>query len=694
MNDFYIHVVMLYKSPKSLILLFVLGLLACNDGAVIPAPEQGDDILESQLKFSYNSYRNGNRRFAIVYMDSVFNVFRSKISGNDRFKVYQFMYDSYYGLSEPEMVGLYADSMLMLFDNNTIDKDHYKTEYIKANFSKADWLYDIGKYQDAYKYYYTAKQQAQKDGDSCLLGYYNHKLGLVFYSSSKYRSAIRNFEEALRLLNTCNDFGSFYRQQEINDNIGLCYSNLNRPDSALLYYNRSLSLLKKGYDKFGKDEKLLLDKAIGVVYGNMGSAYFALNNLDTALSYYKNSIAINKQPEHDKTDALYTQIKLADLYLGKGMLQLSRSVLDSAWVVIDSVGNTEALLRWYNVMWKYQKANGQYASALDYLSKSVSLKDSMDKKYLSLQRIELDSRIKGMEHDAQIAQMKKTDESRTRLLLLTFVVALLTAVVSFLLYRNWSVSRKNYESLKNLNTYINTQKEQLKHLLKDLGKAANEKDRILKAVSHDMRSPVNASLALIELIETDKDRLNKEQQDYLQLLRESSNNALSLTKDLLEVATLSSETINKQPTDVGGLVTAVTGLLRFKAAEKQQKIELHVSSEPLICNIDKEKITRVINNLVNNAIKFSPKGATIYVSLEQKNYETELSVKDNGIGIPDNIKDKVFDIFTEAKRFGTSGEQPYGLGLSISKQIVEAHGGRIWLCSEDGIGTTFHVAIP
>ena len=139
---------------------------------------------------------------------------------------------------------------------------------------------------------------------------------------------------------------------------------------------------------------------------------------------------------------------------------------------------------------------------------------------------------------------------------------------------------------------------------------------------------------------------------------------------------------------------AVTGLLRFKAAEKQQKIELHVSSEPLICNIDKEKITRVINNLVNNAIKFSPKGATIYVSLEHKNYETELSVKDNGIGIPDNIKDKVFDIFTEAKRFGTSGEQPYGLGLSISKQIVEAHGGRIWLCSEDEVGTTFHVAIP
>ncbi len=209
-----------------------------------------------------------------------------------------------------------------------------------------------------------------------------------------------------------------------------------------------------------------------------------------------------------------------------------------------------------------------------------------------------------------------------------------------------------------------------------------------------MRSPVNASLALIELIEADKDRLNKEQQDYLQLLRESSNSALSLTKDLLEVATLSSETISKQQTEIGGLVTAVTGLLRFKAAEKQQKIELQMLPALLICNVDKEKITRVINNLVNNAIKFSPQGATIFVNLEKKNDEIELSVKDNGIGIPDSIKDKVFDIFTEAKRFGTSGEQPYGLGLSISKQIVEAHGGRIWFRSEDGVGTTFHVALP
>lgn len=668
-------------------------MLACNDVAVQPAVEV-KSVLDSQIKSSYSSYRNGNRRLAIAYIDSLYNALRKTVSANDRFKVYQFMYDSYYGLSEPEMVGIYADSMLLLFDDNIIDKDIYKKEYIKANFSKADWLYEIGKYQDAYKYYYTAKQQAQKDGDSCLLGYYNHKLGLVFYSSSKYRFAIRNFDEALRLLNTCNDFGSFYRQQEINDNIGLCYSKLNRFDSALLYYHKSLSLLKEGYEKYGKDEKLLLDKALGVVYGNMGEAYVGLGKRDSAQGYYEKSIAINKLPEHDKTDALYTQIKLADLYLQNGLLQQSRSELDSAWTVIDSVGNIEALLRWYNVMWKYQKANGQYATALDYLAKSGSLKDSIDKKYLSLQRIELDSKIKSMEHDAEMAKMKKTDKSRTRLLMLASVIAILTAMVSFLLYRNWSVSRKNYESLKNLNTYINTQKEQLKHLLKDLGKVTNEKDRILKAVSHDMRSPVNASLALIELIETDKDRLSKEQQDYVQLLRESSNSALSLTKDLLEVATLSSETINKQPTDISSLMTAVVGLLKFKAAEKQQKIALQISSEPLICNIDKEKVTRVINNLVNNAIKFSPQGATIFVGLEQNNNETELSVKDNGIGIPDNIKDKVFDIFTEAKRFGTSGEQPYGLGLSISKQIVEAHGGRIWFCSEDGVGTTFHVALP
>lgn len=108
----------------------------------------------------------------------------------------------------------------------------------------------------------------------------------------------------------------------------------------------------------------------------------------------------------------------------------------------------------------------------------------------------------------------------------------------------------------------------------------------------------------------------------------------------------------------------------------------------------REKLWRVVSNLITNAIKFSPAGAIIHVELWQKDDHIFISVKDPGIGIPKEIAPKVFDLFTEVKRQGTAGEQAFGLGLSISKQIVEAHGGKIWFESEQNAGTTFFVELP
>ena len=109
--------------------------------------------------------------------------------------------------------------------------------------------------------------------------------------------------------------------------------------------------------------------------------------------------------------------------------------------------------------------------------------------------------------------------------------------------------------------------------------------------------------------------------------------------------------------------------------------------------ISREKIWRVISNLISNAIKFSPKGADIHVKVVNEGDNIRISVNDHGIGIPDNIKNQVFNMFTQAKRLGTAGEPSFGLGLSISKQIVESHGGEIWFDSMPEDGTTFYIRL-
>ena len=109
--------------------------------------------------------------------------------------------------------------------------------------------------------------------------------------------------------------------------------------------------------------------------------------------------------------------------------------------------------------------------------------------------------------------------------------------------------------------------------------------------------------------------------------------------------------------------------------------------------ISREKIWRVISNLISNAIKFSAKGSVISVSIKDLKSDVEIAVKDQGIGIPEGMQTKVFNMFTEAKRPGTAGEKSFGMGLSISKQIIDNHDGKIWLESKSGKGSTFYIRL-
>jgi signal transduction histidine kinase len=110
---------------------------------------------------------------------------------------------------------------------------------------------------------------------------------------------------------------------------------------------------------------------------------------------------------------------------------------------------------------------------------------------------------------------------------------------------------------------------------------------------------------------------------------------------------------------------------------------------------DREKLTRALDNLVVNAIKFSPEGSTVKIITAETPTGIVISVQDNGIGIPPELADKLFEPFESTiKRKGTSGEQSFGLGLYICRQIIEAHGGRIWFESHPGQGSTFFISLP
>ena len=189
------------------------------------------------------------------------------------------------------------------------------------------------------------------------------------------------------------------------------------------------------------------------------------------------------------------------------------------------------------------------------------------------------------------------------------------------------------------------------------------------------------------------DEYTDEQKQLINLVNGVSSNSLELINEILEATNSATERVNKELVEINELVNNSVEILSFKAAEKNQKIEVELLNKSHHLFINREKIWRVISNLISNAIKFSPDNTIIKVKVTNEKTCINIAVADDGIGIPDDIKDQVFNIFTDAKRPGTAGEKSFGLGLSICRQIIDKHNGKIWFDSNGDKGTVFYISL-
>ena len=253
--------------------------------------------------------------------------------------------------------------------------------------------------------------------------------------------------------------------------------------------------------------------------------------------------------------------------------------------------------------------------------------------------------------------------------------------------------------LKNTNQAKKAEKATVRHNLelektmKRLELRNKDYAKMMKVMAHDLKNPIGGMVGVANLLLEDS-RFEKEDKELLRLIESSGENAIEMINQLLNSGlAVEHEELKKERVDFQHLLRQCTELLQYKANEKKQSI-LFISGGPVQISLSKEKIWRVFNNLIVNAIKFSPETAEIKVVLEHLEKSVKVSIVDQGIGVPEKDRAKIFEMFTSAKRPGTAGEQPFGIGLSISKQIIESHDGKIWLDENPLGGTIFYVEIP
>lgn len=635
----------------------------------------------------------GNLKNYDEYLDSLYALYFNR-SIKDKFYIWYLYADSYGRLGKDSLSIAYTDSTIYLLENNP-PNNFARNNFLWAYYYKADKELRLKHYDIAYRYYYKALSMAERASDTCAVGYYHLKIGLIMYDTRQYRDAAQYFAKAYESCLTCDkNFGYFYRTQELLNDIGLCYERTKQYDSAILYYKKGIQLLEENKDNFPANRKGLMGIAVAIVKGNLGGAYTKAGMLDSAELVLKESLSQDRYEIGEPIDAQFTRLKLAEVYISTGRLSEAKDIIDEVNSINKRIPSPNVELRISRICWLYNDKKGNTDLAYKYLKIYTNNEDSIRKNNISFSLASIDNNVKNIGNEYKISVLEDTANQRKMYLIALIIIAFFAIVIIILVISNLRRSKFHVNKLRGMNDRINVQRKQLEVALKELENATSEKDRILKAVSHDMRSPINSALALIDILTSQSDNLDEEQKEYVGLIKKSNENALGLTKDLLEVATINSEQLEKAPVDINTIISDRVKLLTYKAAEKGQELKFNAPVDHITANVNEEKILRILSNLVTNAIKFSSIGGIVEITLKNNTDTFTLLVKDNGIGIPEKMKGRVFDLFSEAKRFGTSGEQPYGLGLSIAKQIVEVHQGKIWFESEEGKGTTFYVEIP
>jgi signal transduction histidine kinase len=224
----------------------------------------------------------------------------------------------------------------------------------------------------------------------------------------------------------------------------------------------------------------------------------------------------------------------------------------------------------------------------------------------------------------------------------------------------------------------------------------NARDDMMAIVAHDLRNPINTMLLrshlMLEMTQECGGEKSEMIRHHLELLRKTATHMNQLIGDLTDAASIYAERLHllKQESDVQRLVEPAIERMRLLSREKGVEFTAHVTSVVFRLFADQRRITQVLDNLLGNALKFTPAGGAIVVDVQTNKDEAEISVTDTGPGIPPEAVHRIFEPYWQVQKTRSG----MGLGLFIAKTIIESHGGRIWVESTVGQGTTFHFTLP
>ena len=237
---------------------------------------------------------------------------------------------------------------------------------------------------------------------------------------------------------------------------------------------------------------------------------------------------------------------------------------------------------------------------------------------------------------------------------------------------------------------------ELKEQSLELELASRHKSEFLASMSHELRTPLNAVLGFSEvLLERMFGDVNERQEEYLRDIHGSGKHLLELLNEILDLSKIEAGRMELEYSsfDLGLLLEDAASMLRQRAAAHGITLSVVVADDIGLVHSDELRLKQVVLNLITNAVKFTGDGGSVVIRAEHHGADTDVTVTDSGIGVAEADRERIFESFQQGGR-GSSREEGTGLGLTLSRRIVELLGGRMWLESEVGVGSTFGFSLP
>ena len=593
--------------------------------------------------------------------------------------------------------------------------------------------YRQGNYVRALEFYKQSVELYRADNDPAGISNILNNIGAIYNAQGDDAKALEYFLDALR-----------YGEEAENPlrigtallNVGVAY--INKPEN----YDQGIEALKRAVPAF---EKIDYQLGIGVAYSNLGEVFLKKEEPDSALYYLERSKEIitgigddswlaftlnligkayiqggnyeqavqthlkaieTAERQDSRLELGWATLGLANSYQAQKKYALALRTYLGAEAIFSELGVKEGLKDAYKGMADTYESTGDYQNAYSYHKlysnfkdtlynvataeevKNLTLTYDLEKKEAEIERLSVENKL-------QEAEIQKAQVLRNFFiaLVLFFLIVAAGIVVQFRITRK---SRERKQALDR-QTQLNEQLQQIDRL----------KDQFLANTSHELRTPLNGIIGLADaLIDGTAGQLPKKAIYNLEMVASSGRRLANLVNDILDFSKLKNYDIqlNRKPTNLYALVDIVMKMNAPLVKGKGLRLLNAVPDGLPAVDGDDSRLQQILYNLVGNAIKFTESGHVKVDAVEKEipfsaratagKKMIQISVEDTGIGIPEDKLEAIFQDFEQGDGSISRAYSGTGLGLSISKRLVELHGGRIWVESTPGQGSTFFFTLP